>query len=492
MKALQFSTLSLATVMPNPLAQAQPPLEFIPPAFNPWVWNAARLILPAWLRWNSRIAEVQVENAECLVRLYEEFQAGKTRFMLAFRHPSTEDPAAMYYLLAHQIPQFARQMGISLRSPVHAHFIYDRGIPLWAGRLVGWLYSRLGCTSIRRGGLDRAGLRSARQLFVSGQFPLAAAPEGATNGHNEIVSPIEPGISQFGFWCVEDLRKAEQPQEVLIVPIGIQYHYVHAPWQSVERLMEQLERDSGIDPNSYPAVTLQDGLAPSAEQQQILYKRLYHLGEHLLTQMEAFYRKFYHQQLSSPELTLNTDTFEPGAFPIALNDQLAQRLQNLLNAALNVTEQFFAIAPKGSLTDRCRRLEQAGWDWIFREDLKQLDQLAPVERGLADRIAEETNLRIWHMRLVETFVSVTGRYVVEKPSVERFAEMVLLLWDMVTRIKGKMPFPRVKLGLQRAVLTVGEPISVSDRWPSYQENRRQAIATLTQDIQTTMEKMIQK
>jgi hypothetical protein len=26
----------------------------------------------------------------------------------------------------------------------HAHFIYDRGIPLWAGNSVGWLYANLG------------------------------------------------------------------------------------------------------------------------------------------------------------------------------------------------------------------------------------------------------------------------------------------------------------------------------------------------------------
>ena len=42
------------------------------------------------------------------------------------------------------------------------------------------------------------------------------------------------------------------------------------------------------------------------------------------------------------------------------------------------------------------------------------------------------------MRLVENFVSVTGRYVAEKPSVERFADTVLLLWKMVARLKGRI------------------------------------------------------
>jgi len=44
-----------------------------------------------------------------------------------------------------------------------------------------------------------------------------------------------------------------------------------------------------------------------------------------------------------------------------------------------------------------------------------------------------------HMRLVESFVAVTGTYVLEKPTVERFAETTLLMFDMLARIKGDKP-----------------------------------------------------
>jgi len=101
-------------------------------------------------------------------------------------------------------------------------------------------------------------------------------------------------------------------------------------------------------------------------------------------------------------------------------------------------------------------------------------------------------LRVWHMRLVESFVAVTGQFVLEKPSAERFAETALLMWDMIARIKGENPFDRPNLGNQKVSLTVGEPISVSDRWEAYQGNRRmakQAIADLTQDLQAALERM---
>jgi len=86
------------------------------------------------------------------------------------------------------------------------------------------------------------------------------------------------------------------------------------------------------------------------------------------------------------------------------------------------------LQAQGSLIERCRRLE-AGWTYIYREDLQDGKALSPLDRGLADWIAEEASLRMLHMRLVESFVAVTGTYVLEKPTVERFAETALLMFD---------------------------------------------------------------
>ncbi len=477
--------------MPHPITQVQPPLEFVPPDFSPPVWKIGQLILPSWMRWRVGIADYQVENTEQLVNLYQQFQAGKVRFLLAFRHPTPDDPFCLMRLLMDELPHVSRQMGVKLKPPTHVHFIYDRGIPLWAGKFVGWLFSHLGGIPVRRGKVDLVSLRSVRDLFANGQFPLAAAPEGGTNGHSELVSPLEPGIAQFGFWCAEDLRKGDRSEAVLILPLGIQYRFAEAPWRSLEKLLQALEVDSGIHSTDVPSLGLQNGVEPTPEQQTILYQRLLGLGGHLLELMEQFYNTFHQQRLNLAHPALIEAAAVPDERSSADDNQLATRLHALLNAALTVAEDFFNIPAKGTVTDRCRRLEQAGWDRIFREDLKPLEQLSPVEKGLADRIAEEADLRIWHMRLVESFVSVTGHYVKEKPTAERFAETLLLLEDMVARLKGKSPTETAPdLGIRTVQLVVGSPISVSDRWDSYKANRRQAVATLTQDLQTALEAMI--
>lgn len=438
------------------------------------------------MNWHEQLVEVEAVHVERLVRLYQEFQQGKNRFLLAFRHPSPEDSYALAHLIWKEVPRTAQAVGVHLSSPVHAHFIYDRGIPLWAGNGVGWLYSKLGGTPIQRGKVDRQGLRSARELFANGQFPLAAAPEGANNGHTEIVSPLEPGIAQMGFWCVEDILKAQRSEQVFLLPLGIRYRYLSPPWQALEKLLTDLEQDCGLTSSSVAAMPStfpvgMDEVSPDLPIQR-LYPRLYRLGEALLGQMEAYYREFYgHSFQAASE---RAETLVDG------QSVLAVRLQALLNAALQVAESYFQLPGKGTVIERCRRIEQAGWDRIYREELGAEKSFSAVERGLADQIAEEASLRMWHMRLVEGFVAVTGNYVREKATAERFAETLLLLRDTVMLTQGKNPFPRPRLGAQAVVLTVGEPISVSDHWTEYTTSRRRAVADLTQTLQSALESLI--
>ncbi|MBD2481287.1 1-acyl-sn-glycerol-3-phosphate acyltransferase [Planktothrix sp. FACHB-1365] len=448
--------------MVNLITNIQPTLDFIPPNFNPFVVKICQWGIPFWIKWKTPLVEIKGEKIERLVNLYQQFQSGKIRFLLAFRHPNTDDPFCMSQLLWRFVPETAKQQGIALSHPIHAHFMYDRGIPLWAGQFVTWLFPKLGGTSILRGKVDRLGLRSARDLFLTGQFPLAAAPEGATNGHNQSISPLEPGIAQLGFWCVEDLEKAERTEEVYLVPIGIQYFYLQDNWQDLERLISQLEKDCNLPQKTEELTT------------QSLYSRLMRLGNYLLDTMENFYRQFYHRSIPQDE-TLD----------------FSDRLKRLLDIALTVSEEYFNLKPTGDLSSRCRRLEQAGWDCIYRYNLKGNDNWSAVELGLADRVAIEASLRMWNMRLVESFVAVTGRYIRENPTFDRFAETTLIVWRMINQLKGNTSIKPPNLGKKRAKLTVGEPISVSQKWSDYQTNRRQAVANLTQDLQNALEQMIE-
>ncbi|MDZ8110682.1 MAG: 1-acyl-sn-glycerol-3-phosphate acyltransferase [Nostoc sp. DedQUE12a] len=473
--------------MPRSIQSTQPPLKFIPQRFNPSVVQIVRWLLPMVLRFRTRpwlpagIVGIEAENVEVLAELYQQFQAGKIRFLLAFRHPEVEDPLCMLYLLSRIVPEVARQKNIKLQYPVHSYFLYDRGMTVWAGDWLGWLFSRLGGVPVHRGRrLDRQAIQTARELFANGELPIAVAPEGGTNGHSGIVSPLEPGVSQMGFWCVEDLQKANRSETVFILPIAIQYSYDQPPWSKLDWLLSKLEADSGL-----PVIEITQG-----NSEEIYYQRIFRLGEYLITEMEEFYRRFYHQDI--PKTVSNNESASP-------NQVLIDRLHRLLDKSLAVTEQYFGVQPQGNFIDRCRRLEEAGWNYIYREDLPDIDNLPPFKRGLADWIAQEADLRMRHMRIVESFVAVSANYIKEKPTAEKFAETALLIFDMLSRIKDTTLPGRPRLGLRRAKITVGEPISVTERWEKCQGDAyggklrhasRQAASQLTKDLQTALENMI--
>ncbi|WP_346290564.1 1-acyl-sn-glycerol-3-phosphate acyltransferase [Sphaerothrix gracilis] len=467
--------------MPQSIRQVQPKLQFIAPNFNPWILKAVYWVLPVVMRLRLRpwlpagISRVEVEHIETLVELYQQFQAGKIRFLMACRHVEVDDPLCGLHLLSRAVPKAAQQQGVSLQQPLHTHFVYERGMTIWGGDWLGWLLSRLGGVPIHRGRRpDWTGLRAARKLMAEGRSPMVVAPEGATNGHSEQLGPLEPGVAQLGFWCVEDLQKANRPEAVVVVPIGIQYYYEQADWQRLGQLLAQLETDSGL-----PAETTVMGTDSSDR----CYQRLLRLGEHLLTQLEQFYSRFYHQVLPVPALS------ESAALP----ERLAARLDVLRETALQVAETYFNIRPRGNQVDRCRRLEEVGWMHIYREDITDLQALSKLEQGLADWVAEEASLRLLHMRLVESVVAINSEYVTQRPSFERLAETALLLFDVLARVRGDKLPQRPRLGDRWVQMTIGEPISVSDRWPNYQGNSRaarRAVADLTEELRVALEGMI--
>jgi hypothetical protein len=184
-----------------------------------------RVRLQPWLP--AGIKQVEGLHAERAAKLYEQLQAGTARFIFAFRHVEVDDPLACLHMLSRAIPEAARQCNIALQTPLHSHFVYDRGMPLWAGAWLGWYLSKLGGIPIHRGRkLDLRAVKTIRSLLINAAMPLAIAPEGATNGHSEILSEFEPGGAQLAFWCVDDLRKAGRTEDVYLAPIGIQYFYV--------------------------------------------------------------------------------------------------------------------------------------------------------------------------------------------------------------------------------------------------------------------------
>jgi len=450
--------------MATPLDRVQPPLRHFSTQFKGWLLAIIRFLLPFWLRWRCHLVKIETRNIEHLIDLTQKVQAGKARYLLAFRHPGIDDQFVLLNLFSHLLPQAAAKRGIKFTSEPHSYFVYDRGISLWGGKIVGLLFPNLGGISIFRGKLDREAMRTIRKFLIDGDFPVAIAPEGGTNHHNEMLGQIEPGVAQFGFWGAEDLAKANRTEQVFILPVGLQYQYVGNNWQQIDQLLISLEKDAGI--NKPP-------IEPSDR-----YQRLYDLGIHLVDSVGSHYRRFYAQYMPENPVTDGT---------------LGERIQSLLDHILRVSESYFGMKPKGTIMDRCRRLEQAIWDRVFREDIADIQKLSPIEKNYADQLAREAAASDWHMRIAESLRAITGEYVAERPSPTRFAEMLMMTWAAIQRAKSE-PYSRSPfLGDRHCVITIGEPICVSDRFANYQSSRtaaKESTAQLTQDLTKTLQGLI--
>ncbi len=466
------------------ITRARLPLAFLSPKFNLWVLRIVTWVLPYWLKYHLQIRRIDAVDIDRLVEMYKQSQVGRLRLVLAFRHPSPLDSFCLGYLFTKILPAAARKHRIKLTAPICAHFLYKHDLTQWSGNLVGWLLSRLGGIPIQRGRADQSTLKTARDVLVNGLMPLALSPEGGSNGQSEVVDPLEVGAAQLCFWAMEDIVQAKRTEDVFIVAVGIQYFYIGEQWENLEELIHQLERECGMvvdRHDSIAAIEQSDG----RPLRTLLYGRFYRLCQHLLHQIENFYGQFYHYQV--PERT-------PLARTIS-RTEISNRVQQLLAFALQVSESYFDIPAKGTNTERCRRLEQAGWDWIYREEIHLPAGFSPVTRALADRIATEVDLRMWHLRIVESLVAISSSYIKDKPTFDRFAEMTLLLWDMIALIKGDKSGRRPRLGQRRVQIVMCNPIPISDYWERYQQNRdcaRQAVVDLTQELQTAMEGTIER
>jgi hypothetical protein len=413
------------------LVGVRPPLAPIAPAFDRRVLALVHAALPLLLRLRlfpwlpAGITGIEVEEGDTLTRCLHRFHAGEIRLILAMRHAEVDDPLAALWLLSRDQPRRARRLGLAIGRPVHAHFLFDRGMTLWAGSTLGWLLGRLGGVSLRRGRHpDWTALRQARRLVLEGRFPFALAPEGATNGHGERIGPLEPGGAQLGLWCLEDLQRNGRGEEVLILPIALQYRYGKPDWRGLARLMARLE--------SSLALPAQADLDP--------YRRLVRLGEALIGRLEGFY-----DLESAPAL------------------ERGERIARLLDRALTVAESRLGLSARGTPVDRCRRLEEAVWSRVYTDDLPPRQRRAPLDRGLADWRAVEASLAERHMRLAECFVAVSGSYVEERPSYERFMETTLLIHDALCRLRGDRLPARPHIGGRRVRLTIAAPLSVQER-----------------------------
>jgi len=412
--------------------RAQGVLRYEEPRFVPWVYALMRLSSPVYDRLAEGIAGFQTHGVERLIAAYQRFYRREARLLIAFRHAARHDPPVMVQLLCRILPREARRRRQALGGLPHAHFLYGRGVTLWAGGGAAFLIPRIAGLPVVNRRADTRALRNIRHFLTEGPHPVALAPEGQVTYHNHRLGPMEQGSARLAVWCQEELDRQGRPEEVLVLPVGIEYRFPRDPERLLERLIARITRSGGL----------------TAPPSGLARERLLDLTEQLVGRIETYYARFFAGVRGAGGAS-------PGRLP-----GLRERIERACDAALRVPERFMGLQPEGDLLSRVFTVRQRGWDYLFRGDVPPQGRASPVDRLLADRLADEAYLHLRHNELVDVLEYVQPDYIGPGASPNHLVEYALNLADVQNRLLGGDISSRYSPPGKQVLIRIGEPLEV--------------------------------
>jgi len=446
------------------------PLKFVKPRLHPAVLALVRALVPLYFKvvLGLKLRPVQPEEIAGMAEEYRAFFSGESRLILVFRHVHVHDAQVIYYLINHILPRSVRlrRQGRFRKRP-HAHFLYGRGVPVWGGRWMEWLFSRAGGIPVFHRKLDREGLDTVRSYVKNGTYPIALAPEGQVTYHNEVVHPIEPGFAQIALWGRADMQAEGRGTDMRILPISQYYTYAKDEREGAKLLQDLLGKlrvEAGLS-------TLGCEGSPESTVQ-----RLRAAGAELLTSFENFYRELY-----------GLEHFSDPGDGIMADECSRRRVERLVNGILEMLEEKYGILhPPAGVTPRIFVVRQAGWNRIFREkpdifsrnpagmagggkteatpgSTKEEVQkvLSPLEKSLSDFLAVEAGLFGRHLELVDLMAYLQPEHALESSDINRQIEFALNLLDAASRMEGGTIGQRYHPSSCEVSVRIGEAVSLN-------------------------------
>ncbi len=436
--------------------RAEGSLKFIEPRFIRWVYTLMRLSVPTYLRFAEGIGRVETEGIEHLIASYRQFYDKKARLFVAFRHASVHDAPVMVYLFCRALPAAARKRGEKLGGLGHAHFLYGRGVLHWAGGGASFLIPRIAGIPVMNRRSDTQGMRAIRRALTDGRFPISLAPEGQVTYHNHKLGPIEAGTARLAIWCLQDLERQGRQEEILVVPVASRYLYTEKPEEVFRNVVERIANRAGLQ------------ASPSVSR----YEQLIDLTDQLLTKIETFYERFYGLEAKKGEkLTLRG------------------RIEGICDSALMVPESFMKIRPDRDFLSRVFTVRQRGWDYLFRSDFPEHGEIPPLDRVLADRVADEAYLHLRHNELVDLLEYIDPDYISPQASLNRLLEYALNLADVINRLMGGDISFRYSPMKKKTVIRIAEPLKVRELYPLVPGNTREKAEGIMKVITSRLENL---
>jgi 1-acyl-sn-glycerol-3-phosphate acyltransferase len=416
------------------------------PHISPLVLWAARLLGRIYLFLFLGITRVVLRNGRFLFDAYRRALDGKSRCILAFRHPNGGEAQILMWFILFKLRSLARKAGVSFSRRPHVSFVYGYEVARWGGSIARWVMPGLGAMPVHHAQIDTAGLARISRAIYEGPYPLAIAPEGQVSYTTESIPRLEQGTVRLGFQAADRFEKEGKTCPVEILPVSIHFRYGKMGAWSLHRVLRKIETHTGF--------SSKDGAG--------FVERLVRARDRILALNEKRYG------IGQPE----------GDF--------ARRIGTIMEAALGKAEQILGIHPREKdQVNRLYHIRHVCWDRMIIPGVTSLDHLTPLERSLKDLEAGEAWHASRHMELVDLIWYFRGPVPEETGPLYRKIEYVQNLWDFANRTMGGAYSNRVlNVHPKRVLIQAGPAISLSARLKEYRENRKETVARTMEDMKT--------
>jgi hypothetical protein len=438
------------------------------------VW-LGRCLMPAYLRMVLSFRKIDVRTPEWIVDAMHELQEKRIRLIVAFRHPSGDDPQLLFHVFENLVPRYAKKMQKPLLHRPYLRFIHDYAVGLWSGPLIRFFLPRVGALPVYHATCDTASLGNIRKVLKDGSSPVGIASEGQISYHSESLPRLEHGTARIGFWCVKDMKSASRSEDVLILPISVHLQYDIRDLKKITRALNRMEEFCGMNSRSEDA---------SADTLQALPPRIEALESRILDIVEGYYKKSYGYQAQRTPVMNET---EPAA--------RQRRWRALFPIALDIAERLLGIDPQDdSIVQRMYRVRLEAWKGIYPYTGHEM--LSRLESGLNDRHAGEAWFAMRHMEFVDLMSYHDVDYMTgengDDVSFDRIVETVTSFEDLINRLLGGNITNRPHNIRKNAVIVPAPSINLTERLQDYCADPKRTVQETTDALDTSFRECIER
>jgi len=433
----------------KPVITASPDVKVGEPRISRFIIFIISILSKPYMFFLFGLAKVILRGDDILFDSFKRALAGKSRCIIAFRHPDGREPQLLAWFFLFKLKALAVKKCVRFACNPHAIFVYGYEVARWGGSFARFFMPNIGAIPIHHTKLDSKSMTRIYKAITGGSYPLALAPEGQVSYSTDSIPRLETGVVRIALQAAQQLSQMPEGKEqnchVEILPLSIHFRYDSFGKAAMSKLLKKIERTCGFS-RTTEKISFQE--------------RLRRCRDYILEKNEMRYFIKKDESLS----------FE-------------QRLENVTNSALETAERMLGIKAEGDFFVRLYKVRHSCWDRVFLPGINCLDSMTEIERNIIDLGAGEA----WHIARHQEFADFSWYFRRPVPADETAlhvkVEYVQNLWDFANRTMGGTITERVNIRPSKVIIQTGAPLNISSCLLSYNKNKKSAINELVSELE---------